>query len=68
MKCTHAWHSRQKVIVGLVAQSPKGRLEVWKPMAELTKTGVLELLFRVKSSPYFLVRVDAWTDVHKKQT
>ena len=44
MKCTHAWHSRRKVLMGLVAQSLKGRLEEWrpKPKAGLTKTGVLE--------------------------
>ena len=53
MKCTHAWHSRRKVIMGLVAQSPKCRLEEWRPKAGLTKTGVLELLIKVKSSQNF---------------
>ena len=51
MKCTHAWHSRRKVIMGLVTQRPKGRLEEWR----LTKNGVLELLIRVKNSQNVLL-------------
>ena len=53
MKCTHAWHSHRKVIMRLVAKSPKGRLEEWRPKAGLTKIGVLELLIKVKSSQIF---------------
>ena len=50
--CTHACHSRRKVLMGLEAQSPKGRregvLEKRRPSAGLTKTGVLELLIKMQ--------------------
>ena len=55
MKCTHVWHSSQKITMGLVAQNPKGRLEEWRPKTGLMKTGVLELLIRVKNSQNVLL-------------